>query len=374
MGRIRRWFLVGSVCVTVLVAGVLLAAGRIGDDLYRALGNLGEVLYLVSNNYVDPVNPEQLESGLVAGLLWSLDPSAALLAEEELDEFQQMVEAPPAFGLMLTQRLDSAAVRQVLPGSPAAQSGLQQWEIIERIDGVNSLGRASWQIRMELWRKYREAQAVELTVVDQTVDERRTVVLEPQAWQLEPVDHRVLDEVPVVSIRALAAGTSEELRQRLQSSPPVVLDLRELAWGLESEAIAVADLFAAEGVLGHWKGTKAGERQFAATGSTVAAELPVVVVSPTTEGVGEVLAAAFARLGAPIVGATTAGHARHSQLVHDEDLHLWLPVASWLGPEGKPLDDAGLEPTVVVEPDEDAPDRALERAVALVLERYAEAA
>ena len=38
----------------------------------------------------------------------------------------------------------------------------------------------------------------------------------------------------------------------------MVLDIRELVWGLEVEAIAVADLFVAEGPLANWTGRRAG--------------------------------------------------------------------------------------------------------------------
>ena len=374
MTNVRRYLLIVSLAATLLVAGVLLAAGRIGDDLYRALGNLGEVLYLVSNNYVDPVDPEHLEAGLEAGLLWSLDPAAALVDSHEIDAFEAMTAAPPAFGLVLTQRLDSAAVRQVLPGSPAEQAGIEQWEIIEQIDGVNSMGRALWRLRMELWQQFEAARPVELTIVDRSVDERRTVVLQPEPWPVQPFTTEKLREVTVVTVGALPAGSADELKALLRDAAPVVLDLRSLVWGLEQEAIAVADLFAAEGVLGQWHGRKAGERQFTATAPVVAPELPIVVIGAQTEGVGEVLTAALTRLGAELVGQQTAGRAPHLQMVHEDDLHLWLPVGTWLGPHDDPLDGEGIEPAVVVEADEDDPDRAVDRAVELLLERYAEAA
>jgi C-terminal processing protease CtpA/Prc len=102
----------------------------------------------------------------------------------------------------------------------------------------------------------------------------------------------------------------------------------------------------------------------------------VVLINANTEGSGEILAAALQALDAPLVGRRTAGHAPHMRLIHDGDLHLWIPVAYWQRADGSPIHDAGVEPGEELETtlaDEEG-DPALDRAVELAREHGHEAA
>jgi len=157
---------------------------------------------------------------------------------------------------------------------------------------------------------------------------------------------------------------------------PVVLDLRNLVWGSEEQAIAVADLFVEEGVLGGWSGRKAGSQTFAATAGSLAGRPPVIVIGPETEGVGEILAAALQRAGMPLVGGRTVGHAPHMQFVEEGDLTLWLPVGKWLRADGEPINGNGVEPDEAVEVDSEdsSGDPVLDRALELATQTLEQAA
>jgi carboxyl-terminal processing protease len=100
----------------------------------------------------------------------------------------------------------------------------------------------------------------------------------------------------------------------------------------------------------------------------------VVLVDNGTSGAAELFAAALsANKRAELVGEHTIGRAATQRLVKLPDgSGLWLSAARYLLPDGTPLHEHGLEPTVVVdEPDvefgQPAPagdptlDKALER-------------
>jgi C-terminal processing protease CtpA/Prc len=148
-------------------------------------------------------------------------------------------------------------------------------------------------------------------------------------------------------------------------------------WGLEEEAIAVADLFVKEGVLGGWRGRRAGAQTFEATEGVLLQERPVVVIGHDTEGVGEILAAALQRSGATVVGHRSAGHAPHMRIVRDDEFSLWMPVGLWLRGDDEPIDGNGVIPDEVVDtasdPDEGL-DPVLDRAIELAGEPLEQAA
>lgn len=357
--------------LTVLGFGGMLAAGKDDDEgLYRALGNLAEVVHLIRTEYVDELNDEALSQSLDAGIVESVDRWAAVLPTDKAGTYRELVAAPPAYGLVLGARLGSAAVRQAIPGSPAAASALEAWEVIERVDGVNTRGRPLWQLRLELRDKEAAGSSVALTVVDRRVDQRREVVLQPAPWAPVAGSLEEVNGTAVIRLDSLPAGAADQIRKLLPLDRAVVLDLRNLVWGFEEQAIAVADLFVNEGVLGGWSGRKAGSQTFAAAAGALLERPPVVTIGPETEGVGEILASALQRSGTLLVGGRTMGHAPHMRFIEEGELTLWLPVGKWMRADDTPINGNGVEPDEAVEvADEDGDgdpvlDRALELAVA----------
>jgi C-terminal processing protease CtpA/Prc len=366
MKRTRVLFLSVSLGVLMLFSGVLLASRSSQDVLFRALGNLAEVVHLVETEYVDELNQEALSLSLDAGLVEPLNQSAAVLPVDRIGDYLDLVESPPPYGLGLTSRLGSAAVQYVSPGSPAEAADLEMWEVIELVEGVNSRGRPLWQIRLELMDRERSGEAVQLTVFDREVDKRREVVLEPSEWVLRAATSEERDEVTIIQIEAVSENAVSSVLELVPKQGLVILDLRELRWGLEAETMTLADSFVRTGRLGQWKGRRAGSRTFAATEEAVTNALPMVLVGPHTEGVGEILAAALQGAGAVVVGQRTLGHAPYMSLVRDGDVAVWMPVGQWLRPDDETIDGKGIEPDEIVEAaepegdDDPVLDRALE--------------
>jgi len=377
MMKTRLVFLSTSVMMVILFTGMIVASRETKEDLFKALGNLAEVIHLVRNEYVDELNTEALELSLDAGIVESVDQAAAVLPETEVEAYQSFSQSPPPFGLVLASRLSSAAVRHVMTDSPADDAGIEQWEVIERVEGVNTRGRPLWQVRLELARREQGDQTVSLTVMDRDVEERREVVLSPTDWEPTSVSTQARGETLVLQIDSLPAGTVAQVADRVQPDWGLVLDLRKLVWGVEDEAIAVADLFVSEGVLGGWRGRRAGAQTFQATEGALVSNPPVVVIGHDTEGVGEVLAAALQRSGATVVGHRSAGHAPHMRIVRDGGINLWLPVGLWLRGDDEPIDGNGVVPDEVVETTAGADeglDPVLDRAIELAGEPLEQAA
>jgi len=330
------------VCV-LSFAGLVLASRKGANGLLRALGNLAQVVHLVDTRYVDKVNLEALGEGLDAGLVESVDPEAAVLDTRETAAFKVLLDGPPPYGLVLGLRIGSAAVRQALPGSPAAAATLSSWDVIEEIDGIPTRGFPLWRARLALAEHAKKNQPVRLKVVGRDMEERRDVVLEPLPWKVENLRVEDRDGVRLIEVLALGPGACGELEKALDGGP-VVLDLRHLVWGTEEEAVASADLFAGEGIIARWKGRRAGERSFEATEPHHEGPLPVVMVGPDTENVGEILAAGLRRAGCTLIGGRTMGHAPHMVLIHDGELTLWLPAGRWLRADGEAIAGDGIEP------------------------------
>ena len=349
MKRARVLFLTASLAVMMLFTGVLLANRSNQDVLFRALGNLAEVVHLVETEYVDELNQEALALSLDAGLVEPLNWSAAVLPVDRIGDYLEFVESPPPYGMGLASRLGSAAVGFVFPGSQAETAGLLALEVIELVEGVNSRGRPLWQIRLELMDRERRGENVRLTVFDLNDEERREVVLEPTEWVLEAATSEERDDVTVIQIEAISLDAVETVTSLLPEGGSTILDLRELRWGLEEETIKLADAFISSGRLGRWEGRRAGSKTYEANEKVVTDALPMVLVGRHTAGVGEILAAALQGAGAVVVGQTSVGFAPYMSLVQDGDVAIWMPVGQWLRPDDEKIDGKGIDPDEVVE-------------------------
>ena len=209
---------------------------------------------------------------------------------------------------------------------------------------------------------------------DGRVTPRATVVVrgatithvEPVA-QERPAAAEQRDGTTVVRVEALTDGSVAAIAALVPEGGKVILDLRELHWRLEAEAIALADHFVDDGVLGAWRGRRAGSRSYAATAGTVARQPPLVLVGSGTVGAGEILASALQRHGAVLVGQKTGGQAPYMTLARDGDVAVWMPVGQWLRADGQPISGNGIEPDEAVEPAaEGEGDPALERALEIL--------
>jgi C-terminal processing protease CtpA/Prc len=365
---VRKLFLAVSLVAVMLFSGVLLASRNTQDVLFRALGNLAEVVHLVESEYVDELNQEALAMALDSGLVEGLDRSAAVLPSDQVGDYLELIDAPPPFGLGLTSRLGSAAVQFTLSDSPAEAAGLDLWEVIELVDGVNSRGRPLWQIRLQLMEAQNRGLPVALTVFDREVDERRELVLEPTEWTPRAASAELHDEGIVIHVEAIPIGATESIAELLPEEGRAILDLRELRWGVEEETITLADSFIGEGMIGEWKGRRAGSRAYTATADALANEPPIVLVGPMTEGVGEILAAALQRHGARVIGQKTRGHAPYMSLVRDGDVAVWMPVGQWLRADQEPIEKNGIVPDEEIEagPPSEEQDPVLDRALRIL--------
>lgn len=373
MVRFRVIFLSISMITLLMIAGILWAGLSDGEreDLFRSLSILTEVVHLVENNYVDELQPEALALSLDAGLVEGVDVWASVVPPEEAQEFRDMQDARPAYGLILSSRLGSAAVRTSLKGSPAETAGLKSWEVIEELDGVYTRGRPLRQIRLELFRKFREGKSVKLRVVDRLVDEKREVDLEAKPWEISAWDLSEKEGVSLLDLRCLPKGTVKEMLEELPSDGPILVDLRDLLWGDETEAAAFIDLFSEQGILAEWKGRKAGEKRFEATPFVRFHEAPIVLIGAETEDLGEIVAAGLRRAGGRLVGGKTMGHAPHMDYVDGGDFELYMPVGLWMKADGEKISGNGIEPDEEVKAaEEDAEeDPVLQRALEMAREQ-----
>ncbi|MCL4523492.1 MAG: S41 family peptidase [Acidobacteria bacterium] len=365
MNRVARAIVLAvSILVLSYVSMAYVLARTDGDKNYRALGVFTEVLQHIQQDYVEEPNLQQVTSGALHGLLESLDPRSSYMSPREYAEYKQKLErgAKGEIGAALSKRFGYITVVAVLPDSPAEKAGLRSGDILEAISKFTSremsigqaqnllTGEVGTSVSVSVVRRARtEPQDVEIVRAD-------LPAAKMQVRMLADPDAPASAAIAYVRIPSLFAGRAEELKARLlqlekQGAKKLILDLRDCAFGANTEGIAAARLFVASGTLGSLRGQTVPTQTFVAEPGKAVWKQPVsVLISYGTSGAAEILAAAIAgSQRGETLGERTFGSSSEQKLLPLEDgAAINLTVANYYRPDGKSIPDEGVEPGVVV--------------------------
>src|SRR5262245_46687664 len=144
----RTRLIVMSISAPVIafaIVGGFLGKVMAGQDTYPHLKVFGDVVDLVSSNYVEEVSIDKVMRGAMHGLADGLDPDSAYLTPEEVRQVESGAPMSPAgVGIELTRQyyLRIIATRD---NSPAAKAGLRTGDFIRAINDAPTRDMSVWE-------------------------------------------------------------------------------------------------------------------------------------------------------------------------------------------------------------------------------------
>jgi len=345
--------LVSTVLIGYIAVGSLL--GRVlGDTTYGQLSVFNEVVRLVLEAYVEPVNLDRAMAGARLGLTDALDGDSAYLDEEELKLYNQSSKDDADVGLLLSRRGPFLMVVSARAGSPAEKGGMKAGDVIKTIDGRQSRPLSA-PVGQRLLRGA-PGSVVKLTLMRAGSDSVDVSLVRERPLPTHAQGKMLGDGTGYVKVPEIDPRTSDDLRTELDSlrrggARALILDLRGAGFGVPADGVKVAELFLKGGVVTKLAGAKQPEQVFTADAARSAWALPMAVLVDTgTAGPAEVVAAALLDAGrGPIVGERTFGRAPLQKLVTLPDGGLLVTVAKYSSPKGTAIHGRGVEPSVAVE-------------------------
>jgi carboxyl-terminal processing protease len=364
--------LIGYVAVGSLLGKAL------GDTSYGQLAIFNEVVRLVLDAYVEPVNLDRAMAGARLGMADSLDGDSSYLDAEQYKLLQQPVADSDAdVGLVLTRRFSFLMVVAARAGSPAAKAGLRPGDLLKAIDERHT--RPTPAIIAERLLRGAPGSSVKLSVLRAGAEPLEVSVVR-ERLKPAPVEGRMLEGgTGYVRVPEFTPATAQAVRAELESlrrsgATRLLLDLRDAAWGAPADGVAVAELFLHGGPVAKLVGRRVDEKLLQADAARSAWSGPLaVLVTNGTAGPSEIVAAALVEAGrAKLVGEHTFGRAAVSKTVPLPEGGMVLTVAKYMSPTGKAIHGEGLVPSVPVsqddddEPAEGKSDAILEKALEVV--------
>ena len=347
--------------LTLPVVAFTLAGGYLGqavarEDTYRHLRIFEDVVSLITENYVEDADLEEVMIGALRGLTNGLDSDSTYLSPEQVARLESGAPAAGAgVGVETTSQYYTQVVA-VRDRSPAARAGLQPGDYIRAIDDEPTRRLSSLESAERL--RGAPGSTVRLSLLRGNTSEPYDVELVREAPHGPNVTTRMLpDGIGYLRVAAFPAGASAEIERAARQlvadgATQLLVDVRNCAGGEFDEGIAAARLFVATGTLVRREETGGGETQIEATAGDGAIDTPLVLLTNFgTAHAAELFVVGLTTGGgrAESVGQRTAGRVSLQKLVRLPDgSGLWLSSARYQHASGDALHRRGVEPTIAV--------------------------
>tara|TARA_B100000809_G_scaffold259684_1_gene305169 strand:+ start:121 stop:1359 length:1239 start_codon:yes stop_codon:yes gene_type:complete len=327
-----------------------------------------EAYSILNREYVIPekIDPDLLAEAAVIGMLEALDdrytsyisPSTFKIDQQgfqgNFGGIGAQVEASPdRRGVIITRPL---------PNTPAEKAGIRAGDRILAVDGVDAL---DWSV-LEAVNTIRGEKGtpvtltvehvgsldpVDITIIRDTIDDPSVMVIEVPDTNYGRI-----------RISQFTAQTSRELRKGMQQlvdngAKGIILDLRGNPGGLLSATVDVASEFLTDGLVTYEVDSRGKKDEWKVKKGGQFPEIPMVTLVDNFSASGsEVLSGALQDQGrSVIIGTNTFGKGSVNLLRGlSNGGGVYLTIGRWFTPNGRLIEDVGVEPDVVVEFDAEA--------------------
>ena len=311
----------------------------------------------IGKYYLEDVDNTDLEEGIYKGMLFGLgDPYSGYYTA---DEYAQIIESTSGsysgIGATLSQNQEdgSCSVISTFADSPAAEGGLLEGDIINKVDDMEVTGMDLSQVVSYI--KGEEGTQVTLTVLRDGRELEVTLArrsIEVSTVTCEMMENRIgyiaLSEFDEVSTKQFKAALQDLESQGMEG---LVVDLRNNPGGVLGVVVKILDMLLPEGMVVYTE-DKYGNREEYTASADVETEVPLaVLINGNSASASEIFAGAIKDYGRGIlVGTTTFGKGIVQRVMGLGDgSAIKLTIAAYYTPKGNNIHGKGIEPDVEVE-------------------------
>jgi len=289
----------------------------------------------------------------------ALDDYSNYLSPDKLDDLYAVIDGN-FVGLGVELKGDAAGLLLVgvIPGGPAAESGLKAGEIITRIDGKSIAGQSLDEAASKLQGEEGSEVSVATLGKDGTT---RTVSLRRRPVEVLSVPQsRMVDSavgVGYVQLTGFQKTSTEELKRSIgqlqqQGMNSLILDLRGNPGGLLDVAVEIADLFMDQGIIVSTRGRAGNQNSVYRAASGSLWKMPVsVLVDHDSASASEILAGALKdNHRATVIGEQSYGKGSVQSIfpLRTVPAGLKLTTAKFYSPTNRAYSEQGVLPDLTI--------------------------
>lgn len=316
-------------------------------EVRRSVDLFGAVYKDVINDYVDPVQPQQLMRKGIDAMLASLDPYTIYMDKQNSGEIDLLTSGKyGGIGVSIGMADGKVIITGVIDGYSAQRQGLRIGDQIIKIDttdaGTLKLDQVSNMVRGK------PGTPVTLTIKREGDEKPFNVVLIRSEVRLKSVSfYGVVDSsIGFIKLDQFSKGAGNEVRNALvdlmarRQLKGLILDLRNNPGGLLEAAVHIAELFVPKGsVIVQTKGRDpSSDNKYTSDRDPIAPNLPLaVLVNGNSASASEIVTGALQDLDrAVIVGTSTFGKGLVQTILPlGDNAQLKITTARYYTPSGR---------------------------------------
>ncbi len=342
-----------------LISGRLAFAAR-DDETYKQLELFARVLSYVQNNYVEPVQEEQLIHGAIKGMLETLDPHTLFMPPEVFKEMK--IDTSGEFGglgIEVVKKDEVITVVSPLDDTPAARAGIRPGDQILAIDDEATKGMDVARVISKL--RGPAGKKIVLSIMREGFNAPREIVVIRDHIRLVSIEGQLYEGIGYVRVKNFQERTDAYLRKELDRPRTLngaelkglVVDLRNNPGGLLDQAVAVSDRFLPGNltiVTTRGRDGRNTTEERSKDRDTEKAYPLVVLVNGGSASASEIVAGALQdHRRAVVMGTPTFGKGSVQTVIELEDgSGLKLTIARYYTPKGRSIQERGITPDFIV--------------------------
>lgn len=325
----------------------------------QTIDTLGAVVNHIKKNYYKDIDNETLNTGLIKGVVNSLDdPYSEFMTKEELKKFMESTNGKyVGVGLVVSPGKDGyITVVSPIKGSPAYKAGIKSGDRIIKVDEVEY----SAETMQDAVNKMRgeEGKTVSITVLREEQKQKKVheFKIKRETIKLQTVDGRILEKnIGYIAISEFDKPTYDDFMKELEvlkkkGAQKLVLDLRGNPGGLLDVCTKIVDVFLDKGTIVYTK-YKDGKKDYYYSDEKKEDMPLVVLVNGGSASASEIVSGALKdRKRAKLVGTQTFGKGIVQRLFNlPYETAVKLTISEYFTPNGNNIHKVGITPDVVVE-------------------------
>lgn len=345
-----------------VIGDALALEGEAAARVDHARQLFSEALFLVERHHSSEGLREDVVERMLDAALGELDRYSGFVATERMDTLSEKGAAGerPRIGILGTDIEGEYVIEAIVPGSPAVQADLVPGDRVVEVNGQSLAGLTALEVNEAI--ADRIAQAPEDPVLLGVRRPGADGLLRVRVWP-RPIDQNAVYDLGLTEgvlhlhVARFYDGMSVHVRQaitqraRKRSLKGVIIDVRNDAGGLTTEAVGLSDLFLPRGqVVYRSSGAKVGDRILTTRKAPAFAELPVaILINRYTASSSEIFASAMQATGrAVVVGWPSTGKGSIQRVYPVSGGGVRITVAEYTDPRDRPIEGEGVTPDIAL--------------------------
>ncbi len=362
----KSLFTLGEVCTISITVAVLLSLAtgfvvyQIRDKSFLkddALDDIVGTYKKIKSEYYEDLKDTDLADAAIDGMMGYLNEKYSVYMDsQDTESLNEKLKGDyEGIGIQIKKVPGKrSTIDKVYEGTPAADAGLQEGDILKNVNGTEITEETSNESIVSL---IKDGSEVNLTIIRD--DEERTFKVEKQKVEYPVVEAKTFEKeekkigyLYVSSFNENADKQVEKSLTELESKgiSSLIIDLRGNTGGYLHSAASMCELFLKKGKVIYSLEGKTTKNTIRDNTKTSRNYDIVVLVDSRTASASEIVAAALKEsYGAILVGTKTYGKGKvQNTSTLSDDTMVKYTTAKWFTPSGDSVDSVGIEPGITV--------------------------